>query len=141
MLETLVVLWISVTFCMTLDHIRQYRKVINIVKSVMSYSVYMLNSFSDEDSLTQYKKNLDNEFNKHHSYFSFIIVTVLTMSLVWAIALYGLIFRQKSYEKGIQSSMLARFAGVLELSSHAISIALIKKNNLVDSMFSNQEED
>jgi hypothetical protein len=140
MLETLVVLWLAGTFCMTLDYIRQYRRVIKVTKSMMSYAVYLLSRTSDEETTNKYKQTLELGFYETHSYILTTFVALITMSILWPLALYCLIFRQNAYEGRMQSIMLARFSIVNDLISKTILLALRKQNNLVDSIFSSQED-
>jgi peptidoglycan/LPS O-acetylase OafA/YrhL len=140
MLETFVVLWIAGTFCMTLDHLRQYRMAVLSVKSIVSYSIFLVHPFVTEDAFTLYAKQIQDKFNEKHSYLYTSIIAVITMSLVWPLALYALIFNQERYEKRMQSNMLARFDDVVAMASQAISIALMKQNNLVEGIFPDQEE-
>jgi hypothetical protein len=140
MLDTLVVLWLAGTFCMTLDYLRQYRMAVSTVKSTMSYSIYLLGLTADKDTVTLYKQTLTLGFDKQHSYVYSLTIALITMSILWPLALYALIFRQNSYERRMQSIMLAKFNIVMGIASYTILNILKDENSLVEGEEPSQED-
>ena len=127
MINFVATLWVIGTVCMTLDFLRIYFKALSYINSLFSSFEGQTKQYLPEDEATKFNSDIKQNLSKQRKDLFTFVVGLLTMFVLWPIALLNLLMNEKQYEARMIDLFSKPFQALFVQAYSTLQVLMITK--------------